>query len=91
MVYNFINGSTSEIKLGLITFKDDETVDDLGCLHQAKARLSRRMSYLTIGPGTGQPYTNYPQLIFQPKSFFALGSPIGRFCFINVSIYTRIM
>ncbi|KAL1122817.1 hypothetical protein AAG570_003143 [Ranatra chinensis] len=51
----------------------------LGCL-KTKAKLSRRMSYLTIGTaGAGQPYIIYPQLLFQPKAFFALGSPIGMF------------
>ena len=39
----------------------------------------KQMSY-TMGPaGTGQPFINYGQLIFQPKKFFALGSPIGNF------------
>lgn len=39
---------------------------------------SRNISY-TIGPaGTGQPFINYPQLVFHPKKFFALGSPIGK-------------
>lgn len=34
----------------------------------------------TMGPaGTGQPFISYPQLVFQPKKFFALGSPIGVF------------
>lgn len=33
-----------------------------------------------VGPaGTGQPYIAYPQLMFNPKKFFALGSPIGMF------------
>ncbi|XP_029720369.2 mucin-5AC isoform X2 [Aedes albopictus] len=33
-----------------------------------------------VGPaGTGQPYIAYPQLLFNPKKFFALGSPIGMF------------
>ncbi|XP_065074258.1 proline-rich protein 36 isoform X2 [Ochlerotatus camptorhynchus] len=33
-----------------------------------------------VGPaGTGQPYITYPQLMFNPKKFFALGSPIGMF------------
>ncbi|XP_037936415.1 mucin-4-like [Teleopsis dalmanni] len=40
---------------------------------------AKQISY-TMGPaGTGQPYINYAQLIFQPKKFFALGSPIGMF------------
>lgn len=33
----------------------------------------------TMGPaGTGQPFIHYTQLNFQPKKFFALGSPIGK-------------
>ncbi|XP_021694176.1 uncharacterized protein LOC5564210 isoform X2 [Aedes aegypti] len=33
-----------------------------------------------VGPaGTGQPFIAYPQLLFNPKKFFALGSPIGMF------------
>ena len=45
-----------------------------------KRRLSRRISYVMghLG-GTGQPFVTYPQLDFQPTSFFALGSPIGEF------------
>ncbi|XP_037927764.1 phospholipase DDHD2-like [Teleopsis dalmanni] len=36
------------------------------------------------GPaGTGQPYVNYTKLAFQPKSFFALGSPIAIFVTIR--------
>jgi len=60
-------------------FSDEEEMPDMGCL-KTKARLSRRMSYLTIGTvGTGQAYIKYPQLMFHPKAFFALGSPIGMF------------
>jgi len=33
--------------------------------------------------GTGQPFMNYPQLTFEPKNFFALGSPIGMFVTIR--------
>ncbi|KAK9509364.1 hypothetical protein O3M35_006699 [Rhynocoris fuscipes] len=60
--------------------ESDEDMPELGCL-KTRARLSRRMSYLTIAgsAGTGQPYIAYPQLHFQPKAFFALGSPIGMF------------
>ncbi|KAL3863613.1 hypothetical protein ACJMK2_005363 [Sinanodonta woodiana] len=29
--------------------------------------------------GTGQPYVKYPQLLFKPMCFFALGSPVGVF------------
>lgn len=42
-------------------------------------RMSRRISYMMTEKGTGQPQLNYPQLTFQPKAFFALGSPIGMF------------
>lgn len=50
----------------------------------------KQMSY-TMGPaGTGQPFIHYNQLIFQPKKFFALGSPIGEiilfvFCAVRFS------
>ncbi|XP_075158648.1 phosphatidic Acid Phospholipase A1 [Haematobia irritans] len=38
----------------------------------------------TMGPdGTGQPFIKYGQLKFQPKKFFALGSPIGMFVTIR--------
>jgi len=37
-----------------------------------------------MGPeGTGQPVITYNQLIFHPKKFFALGSPIGMFVTIR--------
>lgn len=40
---------------------------------------SKKINY-TIGPaGTGQPFIKYPQLVFHPKKFFALGSPIGNY------------
>ncbi|KAH8412826.1 hypothetical protein KR009_005992 [Drosophila setifemur] len=43
----------------------------------------KEVSY-TMGPaGTGQPVINYTQLIFHPKKFFALGSPIGMFVTIR--------
>lgn len=51
----------------------------VGCMKTQNARLSRGLSYLTIGTGgTGQPFISYPQLLFKPKAFFALGSPIGK-------------
>lgn len=33
--------------------------------------------------GTGSPYINYPHLLFEPKNFFALGSPVGMFVTIR--------
>ncbi|XP_018313579.1 phospholipase DDHD2 isoform X4 [Mycetomoellerius zeteki] len=44
-----------------------------------KRRLSRKVSYVMGAAGTGQPYIHYPQLIYRPRAFFALGSPIGMF------------
>lgn len=45
-----------------------------------KSKLSRKISYVMMGPaGTGQPFISYPQLTFSPENFFALGSPIGVF------------
>ncbi|ALC40157.1 CG8552 [Drosophila busckii] len=47
--------------------------------------LPKQVSYaMGVGhAGTGQPVINYTQLIFQPKKFFALGSPIGMFVTIR--------
>lgn len=57
-------------------------MESLGCMKTQKAKLSRGLSYLTIGTGgTGQPFISYPQLLFKPKAFFALGSPIGMYVF----------
>ncbi|XP_030239611.1 uncharacterized protein LOC115562352 isoform X2 [Drosophila navojoa] len=49
------------------------------------AMMPKQVSYaMGIGPaGTGQPVINYTQLIFHPKKFFALGSPIGMFVTIR--------
>lgn len=47
--------------------------------HKPLSRTRSRQIHYTIGPaGTGQPFINYPQLVFHPKKFFALGSPIGK-------------
>ncbi|XP_050088491.1 mucin-17 [Anopheles aquasalis] len=46
-------------------------------------KCSQQINY-EVGPaGTGQPYITYPQLLFRPKKFFALGSPIGMFVTIR--------
>lgn len=47
--------------------------------------LPKQVSYaMGMGMvGTGQPVINYTQLIFHPKKFFALGSPIGMFVTIR--------
>lgn len=40
--------------------------------------MNRRISVVTIGKaGTGQPLIKYPRLNFNPRFFFAFGSPIG--------------
>lgn len=57
----------------------DETATGVRSHKPLSRTKSKRINY-TIGPaGTGQPFINYPQLVFHPKKFFALGSPIGMF------------
>lgn len=47
-------------------------------IHQPIHRtVSKPIDYNFGLSGTGQPLMKYPQLIFEPKHFFALGSPIG--------------
>ena len=43
------------------------------------SQTSVSVDYLMGVAGTGQPSVEYPQLLFQPTSFFAFGSPIGVF------------
>lgn len=54
-------------------------------------KMSRRISYMMGSVGTGQPQIYYPHLNFEPKTFFALGSPIGDntlyFNSFNIYIY----
>ena len=47
-----------------------------GSLSENKSK--QKISYVMGNAGTGQPFITYPQLAFQPKAFFALGSPIGK-------------
>lgn len=58
---------------------DDEDIVTPLKPHPLKRRMSRRISYMMAASGTGQPQLHYPQLPFQPKAFFALGSPVGMF------------
>lgn len=44
---------------------------------------SKMIDYNFSLSGTGQPLMKYPQLTFEPKNFFALGSPIGMFVTIR--------
>ncbi|KAG5880945.1 hypothetical protein JTB14_010376 [Gonioctena quinquepunctata] len=48
-----------------------------------KRKISRRISYMMGTVGTGQPQIHYPHLNFEPKTFFALGSPIGMFVIVR--------
>lgn len=53
-------------------------------LHKPLERSkSKQIDYRVGVSGTGQPFMNYPQLTFEPKNFFALGSPIGMFVTIR--------
>ena len=53
-------------------------------LHKPLERTQSRQIDFRVGlSGTGQPLMNYPQLTFEPKNFFALGSPIGMFVTIR--------
>ncbi|XP_053671738.1 uncharacterized protein LOC128721953 [Anopheles nili] len=68
---------------------DDDSVSPLTSHHAIVnhrplvRKCSQQINY-EVGPaGTGQPYITYPQLMFQPKMFFALGSPIGMFVTIR--------
>ncbi|XP_061395506.1 SEC23-interacting protein-like [Musca vetustissima] len=55
-----------------------------GAATDSNNQLEAKSISYTMGPaGTGQPFINYGQLIFQPKKFFALGSPIGMFVTIR--------
>ncbi|KAL7017113.1 hypothetical protein ACKWTF_010254 [Chironomus riparius] len=69
-----------------------ENPDELGTpsrlkkisLHQPITRThSKAIDYNFGLSGTGQPLMTYKQLIFEPKHFFALGSPIGMFVTIR--------
>ncbi|XP_055371459.1 uncharacterized protein LOC129605616 [Condylostylus longicornis] len=44
---------------------------------------SQQVNYTFGSSGAGQPKIDYPQLLFGPKKFFALGSPIGLFTTIR--------
>jgi hypothetical protein len=49
-------------------------------IHQPVSRTqSKPIDYHFGLSGTGQPLMQYPQLIFEPMNFFALGSPIGMY------------
>lgn len=45
--------------------------------HPVQRTSSKPIDYHFGLSGTGQPMMKYPQLIFEPMHFFALGSPIG--------------
>lgn len=56
-----------------------ENPDQLGGSPMDVSNDDVSVTSYTMGPaGTGQPFIHYTQLNFQPKKFFALGSPIGK-------------
>jgi hypothetical protein len=60
-------------------FQDDDSGGGAAVkVPPAEHKLNQRVSYVMGNAGTGQPFITYPQLNFQPKAFFALGSPIGK-------------
>lgn len=70
----------SDSKMDVDCPSSSETSEDLSGVrtHKPLSRTRSRKINYTIGTaGTGQPFINYPQLVFSPKKFFALGSPIG--------------
>ncbi|XP_036221453.2 nascent polypeptide-associated complex subunit alpha, muscle-specific form isoform X2 [Bactrocera oleae] len=61
-----------------------ENPDQLGGSPMDVSNDDVSVTSYTMGPaGTGQPFIHYTQLNFQPKKFFALGSPIGMFVTIR--------
>lgn len=64
------------------TPSESEITDDLAEEYDKRlTTMTRRISVVTIGKaGTGQPLIKYPRLNFNPRFFFAFGSPIA--CFI---------
>uniref|UniRef100_A0A0K8V5I0 Phospholipase DDHD2 n=1 Tax=Bactrocera latifrons TaxID=174628 RepID=A0A0K8V5I0_BACLA len=61
-----------------------ENPDQLGGSPMDASNDDASVTSYTMGPaGTGQPFIHYTQLNFQPKKFFALGSPIGMFVTIR--------
>ncbi|XP_069674326.1 phospholipase DDHD2 isoform X3 [Periplaneta americana] len=58
---------------------EDKSENTTGKVPPSERKLNQRISYVMGNAGTGQPFITYPQLNFQPKAFFALGSPIGMF------------
>lgn len=59
----------------------EDNMSDVNCSRPPpmERRMSKQISYMLSTVGTGQPQIQYPQLAFQPKALFAMGSPIGMF------------
>uniref|UniRef100_A0A8D8R8N6 Phospholipase DDHD2 n=2 Tax=Cacopsylla melanoneura TaxID=428564 RepID=A0A8D8R8N6_9HEMI len=69
------------------TDTEDESSDTLPSANTGntthRSRLTKGPSYICIpSEGTSVPYIRYPQLTFEPRIFFAFGSPTGMF--VNV-------
>ncbi|XP_017486544.1 PREDICTED: SEC23-interacting protein-like [Rhagoletis zephyria] len=61
-----------------------ENPDQLGTSPMDVSNDDLSVTSYTMGhAGTGQPFIHYPQLNFEPKKVFALGSPIGMFVTIR--------
>lgn len=61
-----------------------EPVKRKSVIHRPLQRTQSRQIDYNVGlSGTGQPLMNYPQLVFEPKNYFSLGSPIGMFVTIR--------
>lgn len=79
------SASTPTINEGVVADnKEEQEQDAVPPPSPLKRKLSHKISYVMMGPaGTGQPFISYPQLLFHPENFFALGSPIGVFVTIR--------
>lgn len=64
-------------------FPDDPNAVTKPVKKPLKRLCSQQINYNVGRAGTGQPFVTYPQLKFQPKKFFAMGSPIGEWSFID--------
>lgn len=69
--------STSSSSVPVVDEDDEEECSPRAHPPLCRSR-SKKINYTMGQAGTGQPFIRYPQLIFKPKNFFAMGSPIGK-------------
>ncbi|KRT82473.1 hypothetical protein AMK59_4744 [Oryctes borbonicus] len=74
------NQTPAPKEIETIPDENDEMPHTSSKPHPMNRRMSRRISYMVGSRGTGQAQIHYPILNFQPVTFFALGSPIGKLC-----------